>query len=203
METKFLYIFLLLVNVSVLQSNAAIPQVPALIVLGDSITDPAFQHGIKEYLPAYLDPKLSDEELLTGVSFASAGAGFDNISAQIASAYSMWDQLQMFKEYKIKIETVAGIERAAKIVSDSIYIRLSRSNDIMTSYFTTNIISNYDIPSYVNYLIQAASSFKKGLIDEATRGCCGSTGEIEATLSCNELSPCTCEDASKYVFWDA
>lgn len=44
----------------------------------------ASQLGIKEYLPAYLDPELSDEDLLTGVSFASGGAGFDNISAKIA-----------------------------------------------------------------------------------------------------------------------
>ena len=44
----------------------------------------ASQLGIKEYLPAYLDPELSDEDLLTGVSFASGGAGFDNISAEIA-----------------------------------------------------------------------------------------------------------------------
>ncbi|XP_078162293.1 GDSL esterase/lipase EXL3-like [Carex rostrata] len=327
METKYLYIFLLLVNVSVLQSNAAVPQVPALIVFGDSITDPgnnnglqfswakcnfppygrdfkdqratgrfsngkippdflASQLGIKEYLPAYLDPELSDEDLLTGVSFASGGAGFDDISAKLASAYTLWDQLQMFKEYKIKIEKVAGIERASKIVSDSVYLIFLGNNDIMTTYFSTNIRSNYDIPSYVNYLVQAASSFNKNLydlgarniavlgvpplgcvpavrtlrggitrecvdiyneatllfntelsaemtrlapelpgskiiymdvysilldlimnsshygFDEVTRGCCG-TGEIEATLLCNEISPCTCEDASKYLFWDA
>lgn len=47
METKYLYIFLLLVNVSVLQSNAAVSQVPALIVFGDSITDPGNNNGLK------------------------------------------------------------------------------------------------------------------------------------------------------------
>jgi hypothetical protein len=44
----------------------------------------ASQLGIKEFLPAYLYPDLSDEDLLSGVSFASGGAGFDNISAEIA-----------------------------------------------------------------------------------------------------------------------
>lgn len=67
----------------------------------------------------------------------------------------------MFKEYKIKIEKLAGIERASKIVSDSVYIIFLGNNDIMTTYFSTNIRSNYDIPSYVNYLVQAASSFNK------------------------------------------
>ena len=35
------------------------------------------QLGIKEIMPAYLDPSLDDKELLSGVSFASGGNGFD------------------------------------------------------------------------------------------------------------------------------
>ncbi|KAJ4776494.1 GDSL esterase/lipase EXL3 [Rhynchospora pubera] len=327
MAVNFLYIiFLHLVTVVVFQSNAT-PEVPALIVFGDSIVDPgnnnglkslakcnfppygrdfegqsatgrfsngkiptdfiASQVGIKEYLPAYLDPELSDEDLLTGVSFASGGAGFDNITAKVASSYTLWDQLQMFEEYKRKLESVAGIERAAEIVKDSVYIIVAGSNDIMVTYFISNLRSNYDIPSYVDYIVQAASSFIKNLynlgvrkigivgvpplgcvpmvrtirggitrecveiynqasvllnrelsaeltrlaqelpssqiiyldvynilhdlimnsshygFEEATRGCCG-TGKVEATLLCNEeLSTLTCQDTSKYLFWDA
>lgn len=33
--------------------------------------------GIKEYLPAYLGTELSAQDLLTGVSFASGGCGYD------------------------------------------------------------------------------------------------------------------------------
>jgi len=36
--------------------------------------------GLKELVPPYLDPNLSDEELMTGVSFASAGSGFDPLT---------------------------------------------------------------------------------------------------------------------------
>lgn len=39
--------------------------------------------GIKESVPAYLDPTLGLEDLLTGVTFASAGSGFDPVTAQI------------------------------------------------------------------------------------------------------------------------
>ncbi|KAI8567853.1 hypothetical protein RHMOL_Rhmol02G0153900 [Rhododendron molle] len=39
--------------------------------------------GIKENVPAYLDQSLSIGELMTGVSFASAGSGFDPLTAQI------------------------------------------------------------------------------------------------------------------------
>jgi len=33
--------------------------------------------GVKKILPAYLDPNLKLPDLLTGVSFASGGAGYD------------------------------------------------------------------------------------------------------------------------------
>lgn len=40
----------------------------------------------KELLPAYLDPNVIDNvnELMTGVSFASAGSGFDPLTPSIS-----------------------------------------------------------------------------------------------------------------------
>jgi len=40
--------------------------------------------GIKEYVPAYLDPHLQPGELATGVCFASGGAGYDPLTSQSA-----------------------------------------------------------------------------------------------------------------------
>eukprot|EP00257_Ricinus_communis_P018226 XP_015576884.1 GDSL esterase/lipase At5g45960 [Ricinus communis] len=45
--------------------------------------------GAKEYVPPYLDPTLSIEELMTGVSFASAGTGFDPLTPQISVSLSL------------------------------------------------------------------------------------------------------------------
>ena len=39
--------------------------------------------GIKDLLPAYLDPNLQTEDLKTGVNFASGGAGFDPLTSAI------------------------------------------------------------------------------------------------------------------------
>jgi hypothetical protein len=39
-------------------------------------------------MPAYLDPNLSTEELLTGVCFASAGSGYDPLTIGLAVIYS-------------------------------------------------------------------------------------------------------------------
>lgn len=40
--------------------------------------------GIKELLPAYLDPNLQIQDLSTGVNFASGGAGFDPLTSELA-----------------------------------------------------------------------------------------------------------------------
>lgn len=40
--------------------------------------------GIKELLPTYLDPHTQSEDLLTGVSFASGGMGYDPQTSKIA-----------------------------------------------------------------------------------------------------------------------
>lgn len=44
--------------------------------------------GVKEFVPPYLDPTLSIEELMTGVSFASAGSGFDPLTPAISVSLS-------------------------------------------------------------------------------------------------------------------
>lgn len=40
--------------------------------------------GIKPVLPPYLDPSLKDEDLLTGVNFASGAAGYDPLTSQLS-----------------------------------------------------------------------------------------------------------------------
>ncbi|KAJ4842436.1 hypothetical protein Tsubulata_027303, partial [Turnera subulata] len=42
--------------------------------------------GIKQLLPAYLDQDLQLQDLLTGVSFASGAAGYDPLTAKVASS---------------------------------------------------------------------------------------------------------------------
>jgi len=55
--------------------------------------------GIKEFVPPFLDPKLSNDDMRTGVSFASAGIGFDDLTAMVSKAIPVMKQIDLFKNY--------------------------------------------------------------------------------------------------------
>ncbi|XP_010266840.1 PREDICTED: GDSL esterase/lipase EXL3-like [Nelumbo nucifera] len=245
--------------------------------------------GIKELLPPYLDPNLQDQDLLTGVNFASGASGYDPLTSKLASVYSITDQLGMFKEYIEKLKAAAaGEERAKSITTQSLYIVCLGSDDISNTYFNSPFRRmDYDVPAYTDLMLQSASSFLQELyglgakrigvlsaapigcapyqrtvaggpnrdcaapynqaaqlfnqklsseidslnqklpqarivyvdiyyplldliqhprsygFEESSKGCCG-TGNLEVTTAlCNELTPFTCTDVSKYVFWDS
>ncbi|XP_065627478.1 GDSL esterase/lipase EXL1-like [Quercus suber] len=46
--------------------------------------------GIKDLLPAYRDPSLQPKDLLTGVSFASGGTGYDPLTPKIVEFLFLW-----------------------------------------------------------------------------------------------------------------
>ncbi|XP_024179648.1 GDSL esterase/lipase EXL3 isoform X2 [Rosa chinensis] len=102
--------------------------------------------GVKKILPAYLDPKLQLQDLLTG------------------SVLSLPDQLDLFKKYKSKITAAVGTERTATILSKSISFLSMGSNDLAINYFSTPLRSPYyDIPAYTDLMIESASNFLQEL----------------------------------------
>ncbi|XP_062011377.1 GDSL esterase/lipase EXL3-like [Rosa rugosa] len=256
--------------------------------------------GLKEILPAYLDPNLQLQDLLTGVCFASAGSGYDPLTTKSQSVLSLSDQLNLFKEYKSKITAVVRNERTATLLSKSLFVLSIGSNDLALNYFSTPLRSaHYDIPAYTDFLLELASNFFQVIFDKhqqfphlfrelqelyalgervievasmspigcvpaqrtlggaieracdetenqvailfnsklsalinslnkrlpeaqliyvdiynpllsiiqepaqnvVDKGCCG-TGTVEFGSLCNKDTPSTCNDASKYIFWD-
>ncbi|XP_059439781.1 GDSL esterase/lipase EXL3-like isoform X2 [Corylus avellana] len=116
--------------------------------------------GVKKLLPAYLDPNLQLQDLLTGVSFASGGAGYDPLTAKIVSVLSLSDQVEMFKDYIKKIKTAVGEDRTATLLSKGIFIVCTGSDDIANTYFSTPSRSaHYDIPGYIDLMVTSAASF--------------------------------------------
>lgn len=126
--------------------------------------------GIKPTLPPYLDPSLTDEDLLTGVNFASGAAGYDPLTSQLSTIISLTDQLKLFKEYIEKIKKIVGEEKAMKIVSEAIVALVVGSNDITNTYFLLPFRqAHYDVPSYVDLLLSYASTFVQGLYKAGAR----------------------------------
>ncbi|KAE8732715.1 GDSL esterase/lipase [Hibiscus syriacus] len=110
--------------------------------------------GIKEYLPPYLDPNLSIEDLMTGVSFASAGTGLDPLTAQISSVISLPKQLDYFKEYKKRLQSAIGKERMESIIKDGVFLISCGTNDFVVNYFTLPIRrKKYTVSGYQQFVL--------------------------------------------------
>ncbi|XP_077246652.1 GDSL esterase/lipase EXL3-like isoform X2 [Tasmannia lanceolata] len=185
--------------------------------------------GLKDKLPAYLDPQLTPNDLLTGVSFASGGSGYDPLTSQLVSVLSLHDQLEMLKEYIGKLKAIVGQKGAANIVSNSVYIAVIGTDDLANTYFSTPFRrASYDVNAYTDLMVQSASTFYQELyrlgarkvgvtglppvgcvpsqrtlagFEVSTKGCCG-TGDLEVSILCNPSTP-ICTDVTNYVFWDS
>ncbi|KAH1095752.1 hypothetical protein AAZX31_14G205300 [Glycine max] len=130
----------------------------------------AEQLGIKEYLPAYLDPNLKSSDLVTGVCFASGASGYDPLTPKITSVLSLSTQLDMFREYIGKLKGIVGESRTNYILSNSLYLVVAGSDDIANTYFVAHArILQYDIPSYTDLMVNSASNFVKELYNLGAR----------------------------------
>ncbi|TQD97902.1 hypothetical protein C1H46_016427 [Malus baccata] len=120
--------------------------------------------GIKELLPAYLDPTLQPNDLLTGVVIAAGGAGYDPLTAKLAAVASLSDQLKQFKEYIEKLKGIVGEEKTNFIIQNSLILVVAGSNDISNTYFLSGVRElEYDVPSYTDFMLKYASDFIKSL----------------------------------------
>lgn len=116
--------------------------------------------GIKEYLPAYLDPNLQPSELATGVNFASGGAGYDPLTAKLEVAISMSGQLDLFKDYIVRLKGLVGEDRANFILANSLFLVVLGSNDISNTYYLSHLRqAQYDFPTYSDLLVNSALNF--------------------------------------------
>ncbi|KAI3841778.1 hypothetical protein MKW92_000462 [Papaver armeniacum] len=84
--------------------------------------------GIKPSIPAYLDTNFGIEDFSTGVTFASGGAGYDNLTTTLVNAIPLWKQLEFFKEYQEKLTKFQGKEKAAETIHEALYIKFLAKN---------------------------------------------------------------------------
>ncbi|KAG2321120.1 hypothetical protein Bca52824_014333 [Brassica carinata] len=126
--------------------------------------------GVKPTLPPYLKPGLTQEDLITGVSFASGGSGYDPLTPIVVSAIPMSNQLTYFQEYIEKVKGFVGKEKAEHIISKSLAIVIAGSDDLANTYYGTHAEELlYDIDAYTSYMASSAASFAMQLYESGAR----------------------------------
>ncbi|XP_047045964.1 GDSL esterase/lipase EXL1-like [Lolium rigidum] len=187
--------------------------------------------GIKKLLPPYIGDDLQLSDLLTGVVFASGGSGYDPLTSIPAAATSSTGQLELFLEYKERLKSLVGEEETARVISEGIYFTVMGANDLANNYFLLPLRRHqYDLPSYINFLVSSAVNFTMKLNEmgarrigfigippvgccpsqrilgsrecfkEVAEGCCGSTVLNAAIFIKNHHA---CPNVNDFIFWDS
>ncbi|XP_023753011.1 GDSL esterase/lipase At5g45960 [Lactuca sativa] len=128
--------------------------------------------GVKENLPPFLDPTLTIDDLMTGVSFASSGGGYDPFTSQLSGALTTSQQLDLFRDYKRKVSMAIGKERTDDLIRKAVYIVSSGTNDFAFNYYGAIVVRRTAYPtisSYQNFLWQNIESFLQGLMVEGAQ----------------------------------
>jgi hypothetical protein len=95
--------------------------------------------GLKQSIPPFRDPNLSDHEIQTGVSFASAGSGYDDLTTVVSRANPVLNQVEDFNKYIVRLKGIVGEEEAMKIIRGALVLISAGTNDFIFNF--------YDIPT--------------------------------------------------------
>ncbi|KAL6600587.1 hypothetical protein ACP70R_045387 [Stipagrostis hirtigluma subsp. patula] len=115
--------------------------------------------GLPPAVPAYLDPGHGIHQLASGVSFASAGAGLDETTAQMLSAVTLAQQIEHFKEYKARLRRAKGAAAADSIIRRSLYLFSAGASDFLGNYLLYPLRRRrFTLPEYEAYLAGAAEA---------------------------------------------
>nr|XP_016490788.1 PREDICTED: GDSL esterase/lipase At2g04570-like [Nicotiana tabacum] len=126
--------------------------------------------GLKPTVPAYLDPAYNISDFAVGVSFASAGTGYDNATADVLGVIPLWKELEYYKEYQKKLRTYLGDAKANEVISEALYASSLGTNDFLENYYTMpQRRSQYTVDQYQSFLIGIAKNFVTNLYNLGAR----------------------------------
>ncbi|KAL9668913.1 hypothetical protein QQ045_006454 [Rhodiola kirilowii] len=127
--------------------------------------------GIKSFIPPFLDPILKKADLLTGVSFASAGSGYDDLTANLSNVLTLSQQLDYFQHYKYHLRrTVGSSHEARRIINHAIFVLSMGTNDfVMNYYLDPTRPKQFTIDRYQDFLISKMVRRIKTLSASAAR----------------------------------
>ena len=81
------------------------------------------------------------------------------------STLSSTDQLKLFHDYKQKLTALVGEKEMTRVISQGVFVTLMGANDIINNYFLLPLRRHqYDLPSYVDFVVSSAINFTKVII---------------------------------------
>ncbi|ONI24664.1 hypothetical protein PRUPE_2G253600 [Prunus persica] len=128
--------------------------------------------GLKDLLPAYYDPKLTDRDLLTGVSFASGGGGLDDLTLAVSKATSMSKQLEAFDEALGRMRKTVGEQNCSEIVKNAVFVISAGTNDMVFNMYELPVTVRkiaFSPSRYQDFLLRALGSFVQNLYKRGGR----------------------------------
>ncbi|XAR55311.1 Triacylglycerol lipase [Bertholletia excelsa] len=120
--------------------------------------------GLRPTVPAFLDPLYNISDFAFGVTFASAGTGYDNATSDVLSVIPLWKELEYYKAYQKRLRAYLGEKKANETLTEALYLISLGTNDFLENYFTLQRRrSQFNIGQYQVFLIGIARDFVKNL----------------------------------------
>ncbi|XP_057972786.1 GDSL esterase/lipase At1g06990-like [Malania oleifera] len=120
--------------------------------------------GIKDTVPAFLDPNLCDNDVRTGANFASAGSGFDDLTTSLSGVIPVLKQADYLKDYVERLERVVGKSESDRILNSSLALIVAGSNDFGLNYYTMPVRRlQYNLSAFQDFLQDRLQIFIKNL----------------------------------------
>ncbi|CAH2060045.1 unnamed protein product [Thlaspi arvense] len=121
--------------------------------------------NIKEFVPPFLQPNISDQDIVTGVCFASAGAGYDDRTSLSSKAIPVSQQPSMFKNYIARLKGIVGDKKAMEIINNALVVISAGPNDFILNFYDipTRRLEYPDIYSYQDFVLKRVDGFVREL----------------------------------------
>ncbi|KAJ1277487.1 hypothetical protein BS78_04G007500, partial [Paspalum vaginatum] len=121
--------------------------------------------GIATSIPGFLDLMLKPGQLRTaGVSFASAGSGYDDATAKRSNVLSFSNQIQDLRRYKRNLKTSAGPKKAEQLVRNATFVISAGTADLLFHYLPSNHSArDSQQQQYENQLIARVANYTQAI----------------------------------------
>ncbi|XP_057956691.1 GDSL esterase/lipase At2g30310-like [Malania oleifera] len=126
--------------------------------------------GIKDTVPPFLDPNLTDDDVKTGVDFASAGSGYDDLTTSLSGVIAVSKQAEYLKDYVERLKRIVGEGEATKILNCALVLIVAGSNDFALNYFPMPTRkAQFTLDGYQDFLQENLQNFVKNLYNVGLR----------------------------------